>query len=128
MEEQKNSGMFRDYVTSASFFLSLSKRQIEMLCHIDHCGHSWGYASTAHALAAKGLIAWSTGKAPTTDAGVVEESRKVILTDAGRAVIPLLRLAGLYVEQVVWPEPPYLPDVEVTIKRRMAESTTPQGD
>lgn len=99
------SEQFKDYVTGGAFHLSLSRRQTEMLCHMDEFGWTWGYLSTASALAAKGLCERVTeGEFP-----------KFQLTEAGRAVIPLLKLAGLYTRLDI-PEPVELPPIEVTVK------------
>lgn len=93
--------IFRDYVTSTAFKLSLSKVQIECLCQIDQLGHSWMLITTFNALAGKGLV---ERRAPDVGedhpAGVT-----VALTDAGRLVIPLLRLAGLYLDVKRWDAP-----------------------
>jgi hypothetical protein len=79
---------FADYVTGTAFNLSLSKPQIECLCQIEQTGGSWQLLSTSYALQRKGLIAreFSAG------------NWRMQLTEAGRAVIPLLKLAGLYVQ------------------------------
>jgi hypothetical protein len=76
---------FADYATSTAFHLALSKPQILCLCQIEQVGGSYMQLGTFRALMDKGLVERLDG------AGVR-------LTDAGRAVLPLLRLSGLYVE------------------------------
>jgi hypothetical protein len=81
--------LFREYVTSTAFALTISHRQIEMICHIHKYGHSYLLLTTFSALNRKGLVERvSNGD----EFGVT-----VGLTEAGKAVIPLLKLAGLYI-------------------------------
>ena len=106
--------IFREYVTSTAFKLSLSKVQIECLCQIDQLGHSWMLITTFNALAGKGLV--ERRPAPRGDdhpAGVT-----VGLTEAGRAVLPLLKLAGLYHEIPKWEPPADVPPIEISVKRK----------
>lgn len=79
---------FSDYVTSTAFSLALSKPQIECLCQIEQTGGSWQSLMTSHALQRKGLV-----RRHFSDAGW-----RIELTDAGRAVLPLLKLAGLWID------------------------------
>ncbi|AOI76077.1 hypothetical protein [Burkholderia sp. NRF60-BP8] len=80
------SDRFRDYVTSTAFSLTLSRRQVEALCQLDQMGWCHGYLHTANALIGKGLCERAE-----------DDGRLVFrLTEAGRAVIPMLKLAGLY--------------------------------
>jgi hypothetical protein len=107
--------LFREYVTSTAFKLSLSKVQIECICQIDQLGHSWMMLTTFNALAGKGLVerrAAGDGESEHP-AGV-----HVRLTEAGRAVIPLLKLAGLYLELPKWDPPVDLPPIDVVIRRK----------
>lgn len=98
---------FKDYVTGTSFALTLSRRQIEMICQLDQFGSSYGFISTFGALVGKGLAERRT-----------DTPEKVHLTEAGKAVIPLIRLAGLYVEYPPIPEPVELPPISVRLKER----------
>lgn len=101
------SEQFKDYVTGGAFHLSLSRRQTEMLCHMDQFGYSWGYLNTGGALIAKGLCERTTeGDFP-----------RFGLTEAGKAVIPLLKLAGLYT-RIETPDAVELPPIEVVVKRK----------
>ena len=58
-----------------------------MLCQLDQYSFSYGFLSTCGALVAKGLV----------ERRFTESEGKVVLTESGKAVIPLLRMAGLYV-------------------------------
>lgn len=86
--------LFREYVTSGAFKLSLSKVQIDCLCQVEQTGGSWMLVTTFNALAAKGLV--ERTKVEGADGGHLVSG--VRITEAGRAVIPLLKLAGLYRE------------------------------
>lgn len=110
------SEQFKDYVTGGAFHLSLSKRQVEMLGHLYQFGSSWGYLSSCNALIAKGLAERVEEEAPAEGASVVG-SGKVILSEAGKAVMPLLILAGLY-QPWEMPEAIELPPINIQIKRR----------
>ena len=99
---------FSEYVTGTSSALSLSRRQIDMLCQLDQYGFTYGFLSTCGALVAKGLV-----ERPFT-----EKEGKVVLTEAGKAVIPLLKLAGLYVIYPTMPSAADLPDIEVHVKQK----------
>lgn len=88
---------FRDYVTSTAFALTVSRRQIECLCQLDQYGESWLFLTTFRALEHKGLAE----RVPTPPSANPNHDRwgsTVRLTEAGRLVIPLLKLAGLYVQ------------------------------
>lgn len=104
---------FAEYVTSTAFHLTLSRRQIEMLSQLDQISGTWGYISTSSALIDKGLCerveveSQVPGNPPYTT---------LRLTEAGRAVIPLLKLAGLYVELPRLPEPAEIPPIEVAVR------------
>lgn len=117
------SEKFRDYVTGGAFSLSLSKRQAEMLSHIHQMGSSFGYLSTYGALEAKGLVERIE---PADGEEVNQWTQKVRLTEAGNALVPLLKIAGVYVELPTYPPPAEIPSVKVTIKRKpLEESETP---
>lgn len=103
---------FSEYVTSGAFSLSLSRRQVEMISHIDQLGYSWGYLSTCSALIEKGMVERIDAEGDETQLYM----RKVVLTEAGRAMVPLLKLAGLYVEIPKTPEPEPQPDIKVSIR------------
>lgn len=86
---------FRDYVTGQSFALTLSRRMIDMLCQMDQFGATFGMISTARSLEERGLCEWN----PASESERSNfEFRRYVLTDAGRAVMPLLKLAGIYIE------------------------------
>jgi hypothetical protein len=101
------SDQFKDYVTGGAFHLSLSRRQTEMLSCMDQFGWTWGHLSTASALIDKGLC-------ERVEDGEFSSFR---LTEAGRLVIPLLRLAGLYTRLDI-PDAVEVPPVEIVIKRK----------
>lgn len=82
---------FADYATSAAFHLSLSRPQVRMLCQLHQCGRSHLLLGTFRALEDKGLVERVKGPACT----------RVQLTEAGRAVVPLLKLAGVYIENAL---------------------------
>ncbi len=106
---------FRDYVTSTAFALTVSRRQIECISQLQQFGDTWMLLTTFGALERKGLV--ERVKAPTEDAYFSTVAR---LTEAGQAVVPLLKLAGLLIEYPPTPEPVELPpiDVAVILKRR----------
>lgn len=106
------SEQFKEYVTGGAFQLSLSRRQTEMICHIDQFGWTYGYVSTCGALIGKGLC----------ERVMDGEFPKVQLTEAGKAVVPLLKLAGLY-ERFEFPDLVEATPVEITIKRKTQAST-----
>lgn len=83
---------FRDYVTSSAFVLSISHRQIQCMCEIHQWGASYRLLSTFQALERKGLVERIKSDEKCTDGAFIQ------LTEAGHAVIPLLKLADLYVE------------------------------
>ena len=103
---------FKDYVTSAAFALTISKRQIECLCQLDQLGDSWMFLTTFRALEGKGLA-----ERVKQDLDQ-HQGTYVRLTEAGRAVVPLLKLAGLYITYPKWPEPVELPPINVIVKRK----------
>lgn len=109
------SDQFKDYVTGTSFALTLSRRMIEMLCQMDAYGYSYGLTGTARSLSERGLVEWVDRDKVST--GEYCDFRKFALTEAGRAVIPLLRLAGLYIEYPVY-EAVEQPPIEISIRRR----------
>jgi hypothetical protein len=104
---------FRDYVTSSAFHLSISRRQVDMLSQLDQFGASYGNIATCGALIGKGLV-----ERIQDDASGFPRVR---LTEAGKAVIPLLKLCGLYQEFPPLPEPVDLPEIIITIKERSPE-------
>lgn len=99
---------FSDYVTSSAFYLNLIKRQIEMLCHINNYGFTCGGSGTVNALLSKGLI--------ETEGEQKFYDDKVVLTEAGKLLIPLIKLAGLYIEKIVYEAPTEIPDFKITVK------------
>lgn len=98
---------FSDYVTSTAFSLSLSRRQIEALCAIDHYGYTWCSFMTFASLETKGLVErkfpqkidneFSSEVRKAPDCAYYSQA-EISLTEAGKAVIPLLKLAGLYIQ------------------------------
>ena len=111
------SEQFKDYVTGGAFHLSLSKRQVEMMGHLHQFGSTWGYLSSCNALVAKGLAERIDGEDRLVDGVVVPNPGTVVLSEAGKAVMPLLILAGLYQPWEV-PQAVHIPAPEVRIKRR----------
>lgn len=112
---------FRDYVTSTAFALSISRRQIECLCHVDQLGHSWLSLPTYRALEHKGLVERTT---ESQHSSLDNFGTTVQLTEAGRHVIPLLKLAGLYVKLPKFPEAAQVPPIDVVVKLKDRESAT----
>ncbi|MDP4074228.1 hypothetical protein [Acidovorax sp. A1169] len=106
---------FRDYVTSTAFALTISRRQIECISQLHQFGDTWMLLTTFDALARKGLVERVREK--NADEHFSTTAR---LTEAGHAVVPLLKLAGLYIQYPPRPEPVDLPpiDVAVILKRR----------
>lgn len=82
---------FRTHVTSTAFSLSLSKTQVKMLVFISLTGSRSGapipnFVTTTDALSRRGLL--------ETRGGHVHG----FLSDAGEAVIELLKVAGIFQE------------------------------
>ncbi|MFY3300221.1 hypothetical protein ACOTEY_00550 [Achromobacter xylosoxidans] len=111
------SEQFKDYVTGGAFHLSLSKRQVEMLGHLYQFGSTWGYLSSCNALIAKGLAERIDEEDPGGEGTCLVGSGKVVLSEAGKALMPLLILAGLY-QPWEMPQPVEIPPVNIRIKRR----------
>ncbi len=115
-----DTSQFRDYVTGTSFALTLSRRMIDLLCQMDHYGYAFGTPATARSLHDRGLDEWMDRE--KVEAGhPYPQLLKFRLTEAGKAVIPLLRLAGLYTQFPVDPEPAELPDIDVKVTLRKRE-------
>lgn len=103
---------FKDYVTSTAFALTISRRQIEAISMLHKYGKTWLLLSTIDALRRKGLV-------ERVDAlGDEFAGQYVRLSEAGEAVVPLLRMAGLLIDYPDMPPPVEIPEVEVTIRRR----------
>jgi hypothetical protein len=98
---------FKEYVTGTAFALSLSKPQIECLCQIEQTGGSWSLLTTSYALQRKGLVMREFDGA--------NNKMCIKLTDAGKALMPLLKLAGLWMDFSV-PDAVVLPPVCVREK------------
>lgn len=104
-----SSKVFSEYVQSTAFSLTLSRRMIDALYFCKRYGFIMS-RSTLQSLQGRGLIE-----------SVVEDRhdgpRTVIkLTEAGEAILPLLKLAGLNVD---YGEPPVIqppPEVKVKLK------------
>lgn len=110
---------FRNYATSTAFSISLSKRQVEYLLHV--AAGSIGYIESGHslttgsALERRGLIEKQKLKQKFTDVCGQEKISTWIrpkLTEAGEALVPLLRIAGFEVVPVVSPLEAFLTDIE----------------
>lgn len=104
---------FKDYATGTAFAISLSKPQIDCLCQIEQRGGSWLLLTTSHALQRKGLIVREFEFDP---GGNAKGKWRMRLTEAGAAVIPLLKLAGLWTEYEPPPQPIPIPEVKVKIR------------
>lgn len=105
------SAAFKDYATGTAFSISLSKPQIDCLCQIEQRGGSWQLLTTSYALQRKGLIERKfDSDAPH------RRQWSMRLTEAGKAVVPLIKLAGLWVEYEPLPEPIPIPAPEARIK------------
>jgi len=93
---------FKDYVTSTAFSLTLSRPMIECLCQLDQLGSTWLNIMTYNALENRGLVMRNikamTDIPPEMKAQL---SPVAMLTDAGKALMPLLKIAGLYVHYEV---------------------------
>lgn len=84
---------FKEYATATAFQISLSKRMIEMLLYMERdgnihgllplCGH---WFTTAGSLVRRGLAYHQEGKGYQA-------------TEAGLAIVPLLKLAGFSIQQ-----------------------------
>lgn len=125
---------FRDYVTSTVFALTISHRQIQCMCSLHHFGSTWALITTFQALERKGLVERIKQEEQH------KEGATIRLTDAGRACIPLLVLAGLYVEPPEWVSnpPPKGPELEcvaitepgqktkIVFREKQSEATEPQ--
>jgi hypothetical protein len=84
---------FKDYATGTAFALSLSKPQIDCLCQIEQRGGSWALLMTSYALQRKGLI-----ERQFVGDGHDSSTWTMSLTEAGVALMPLLKLAGLWTD------------------------------
>jgi hypothetical protein len=111
---------FSEYVTSTAFSMSLSQSMVQALCGLyaaenaperARCRYmGWALAEshavmTLRALSRRGLL------------NRKEEGEVVSLSDAGRAIVPLLKLAGLYhVPELDAPAAETIPDTLVEAK------------
>lgn len=111
---------FRDYVTSTAFALTISHRQIQCMCEIHQWGSSYRLLSTFQALERKGLVERVKSEEKCTDGAIIQ------LTEAGHAVIPLLKLAGLYVELKPFGCFPPQPQTEAVVELREGRKPTVQ--
>lgn len=107
---------FAECVTSASFHLTLSKPQIDALSFLDHSGWSWG-VTTAMALRRKGLVDFDTVTQYNKEAGTFDHVEGLRLTDAGKAVIPLLKLSGQY-RHLMKVDEEIAPEINISVKMR----------
>lgn len=104
------STAFKDYVTSTAFALTISRRQIEAISMLHQYGETWLLLTTIDALMRKGLV--ERVKEPQ------EHGQYVRLSEAGRAVVPLLKLAGLLIVYPTFDPGPPLPPIEVIVRRK----------
>lgn len=109
---------FKDYVTSTAFNLSLSKSMIDALSMLDQYGNTWCNLMTFRALENRGLVERDL----TANADLPNDLRREIspvvqLTEAGRAVVPLLKLSGLYVQYAQREEGAFISPPHVTLKK-----------
>lgn len=77
---------FSEYATSIAFNINLSGPMIEALCGLDKQMNIWCGDHTVGALVHRGLIERIEGNCEC-----------IQLTEAGEAIVPLLRLADVYV-------------------------------
>jgi hypothetical protein len=108
------SEQFRDYVTGTSFCLTLSRRMIEMISQMDAYGSTYGLMATARGLSERGLVEWADKEKYEGDSLPV--MFRFRLTEAGKAVVPLLKLSGLYVEYPALEPAVELPPIVVRMK------------
>lgn len=92
---------FAEYVTSTAFNLSLSKRMIEALCWMNHYGNICASTATVRSLEARGLIERKVPNprrpdGPNDDPDAPWIFSGYAMSEAGKAVIPLLKLCGLF--------------------------------
>ncbi|SFE88164.1 hypothetical protein [Paracidovorax wautersii] len=118
---------FREYVTSTAFALTISHRQIECLCQLDQYGDSYMLLTTFRALENKGL-AERVATPPSDNPNHDRWGKTVRLTEAGKAVVPLLKLAGLYVQYAERMPAVELPPIDVAVKRRQHNQETTTGE
>jgi hypothetical protein len=102
---------FKDYVTSTAFALTISRRQIEAISMLNQYGETWLLLTTIDALMRKGLV--ERVKDEQQDCG-----QYVRLSEAGRAVVPLLKLAGLLITYPTFDPGPPLPPINVIVTRK----------
>ena len=100
--------IFQDYVTSTAFSLTLSKNQIACLCAVEQLRGPWGGTTgSSRSILHKGLISHRSEPDPRHPDNPHAEIQIWELTAAGKALIPLIKLAGLYVEypKMTFPDP-----------------------
>jgi hypothetical protein len=115
---------FKDYVTSTAFNLTLSKPMIDCLSQLHGRGSSWASLHTANALENRGLV--ERVDAEKGSAGFTY--MKLQLTDAGRAVIPLLDIAGLLIPYEKLPDFADANMPPPCVKLKTGGCAIPQGD
>lgn len=82
---------FRSYTTSAAFRLSVSHQMIDMLLCIHAGREPIRNSAVANGLAHRGLINWRLEREARNPLGAIHTYE---ITDAGRALVPLLEMAG----------------------------------
>ena len=91
--------VFSEYVTSTAFNITLSRNQISCLCAVGQMRGPWGgTVGSSRALIHKGLITHRSEQNPQYPNRPEIQIQIWELTEAGKAMIPLLKLAGLWIE------------------------------
>lgn len=108
---------FKNHVTSAAFNLTLSKAMIETLSYLDQSENQQGIGlckfMTYWSLKDRGLVE------PVGDIDRAQHYCMVRLTEVGKLVIPLLKVAGLYRAKFTGPPPEPMPEGPlVKLKKR----------
>lgn len=105
---------FQNYVTSTAFSLSLSRAMINNLCLLDQQDFGYVSSGTYNSLYNRGLIERCENAHSDLPENLVNTlSPLAKLTEAGKALIPLLKLSGLYVE---YPRGVKLAEAQVTLR------------
>ncbi len=90
---------FKNYTTSTAFSLSLSRAMIDSLCILDQYGTFYVTRHTYLSLWNRGLIEQDNAAGSDLPETLKNQiSPCVKLTEAGKAIIPLLKLSGLYIK------------------------------
>ncbi len=107
---------FKNYTTSTAFSISLSRAMIETLCLLEQYGSYYVTRHSFSSLYNRGLIELDgVASSDLPDTIKTQLSPCVKLTEAGKAIIPLLKLSGLYIEYTMAIE---IPSPTLTLKGR----------